>query len=139
MRIWHKDLIPILPRQQLVGQWRECCLMAKMIQVSGSPNHILVNKVMKYPMTHFITFCDLVKWTMKKNGYSPSNLTIHNIEDEIGISPMDSYVPYDILFEDWHNRKYLYQCFANLEEKHDCGGIPYDEWKVLDDYISEVL
>lgn len=25
MRLWHKDLIPYLPRQQLLGQWRECC------------------------------------------------------------------------------------------------------------------
>lgn len=139
MRIWHKDLVPILPRAQLVGQWRECCLIARHIQVYGTPNHILVNKVMKYPMIHFITFCNLVQWTMRKNGYSPSNLTIRNIEDEIGISPMDDYVPHDILFEGWHNDKYLYQCFANLEEKRDCGGISYEEWELLDNYISEVL
>lgn len=23
MRLWHKDLLPVLPRQQLLGQWRE--------------------------------------------------------------------------------------------------------------------
>ena len=29
MRLWHKDLITVLPRQQLIGQWRECCSIAK--------------------------------------------------------------------------------------------------------------
>lgn len=28
MRLWHKDLIPYLPRQQLIAQWRECCAIA---------------------------------------------------------------------------------------------------------------
>lgn len=25
MRLWHESLIPYLPRQQLLGQHRECC------------------------------------------------------------------------------------------------------------------
>ena len=45
MRLWHKDLIPYLPRQQLLGQWRECCCIAKSIHDKGSPNHLLVNKI----------------------------------------------------------------------------------------------
>lgn len=28
MRIWHKDLIPVLPREQLVAQWKECSAIA---------------------------------------------------------------------------------------------------------------
>lgn len=28
MRLWHKDLIHYLPRQQLIAQWRECCAIA---------------------------------------------------------------------------------------------------------------
>lgn len=27
MRLWHEELIPLLPRQQLLGQHRECCAM----------------------------------------------------------------------------------------------------------------
>ena len=138
MRIWHKDLVPILPKKQLVGQWRELCAMSINMEILGTPNHILVNKIMRYPMTHFMTFCDLVKWNMTKYGYSPSRLTINNIEDRIGIA-MESYVPYDQLFDGWHNDRYLYQCISNLEEKYDCGGIPYEEWEVLDNYISEKL
>ena len=25
MRLWHEQLIPILPKNQLLGQHRECC------------------------------------------------------------------------------------------------------------------
>ena len=53
MRLWHKDLIPRLPRQQLLGQWRECCLIAKQIDTKGTPNHVLVNRIMDYDPWHF--------------------------------------------------------------------------------------
>ena len=50
MRLWHKDLIPVLPRQQLLSQWRECCCIARNIVENGTPNHILVNKILDYPI-----------------------------------------------------------------------------------------
>ena len=56
MRLWHKDLIPFLPRMQILGQWRECCLIAKSISENGTPNHILVNKIMDYPIEHFYRY-----------------------------------------------------------------------------------
>ena len=45
MRIWHKSLIPVLPREQLVAQWRELGAIAGNLNTKGTPNHILVNKV----------------------------------------------------------------------------------------------
>lgn len=30
MRLWHEELIPLLPRQQLLGQHRECCAMREL-------------------------------------------------------------------------------------------------------------
>ena len=56
MRLWHKELIPYLPRQQLLGQWRECCAIAKSIAETGTPNHVLVNKIMEYPKPHFVLY-----------------------------------------------------------------------------------
>ena len=56
MRLWHKDLLPYLPKQQLVSQWRECCCIAKNISVSGTPNHILVNRILEYPERHFVCY-----------------------------------------------------------------------------------
>lgn len=43
MRLWHKDFIKALPREQLVAQWRELSAIAGAIQKSGTPNHILVS------------------------------------------------------------------------------------------------
>ena len=87
MRLWHKYLIPFLPRQQLLGQWRECCLIAKNIAEKGTPNHLLVNKIMDYQLGHFWKYGVLVSLAMEN------------------------------------------QCFYNLREKYDCGGISEDEWK----------
>lgn len=43
------------------------------------------------------------------------------------------------LFSGWHNRKYLWQCYSNLEEKHDCGGIPEDEWQKIEERMKGVI
>ena len=56
MRLWHKDLISVLPREQLVAQWRELSAIAGAIQKNGTPNHILVNFVLDYGWNHFISY-----------------------------------------------------------------------------------
>lgn len=48
MGLWHKDLIEKLPREQLVAQWRECSAIAGNLITKGTPNHILVNKILNY-------------------------------------------------------------------------------------------
>ena len=71
MRLWHKQLISVLPRQQLVAQWRECSSIVGNILTKGTPNHILVNKIMDYPIDHFITYAALVRGEMTNRGYHP--------------------------------------------------------------------
>lgn len=47
---------------------------------------------------------------------------------------LDDKIPveYDELYKDWHNQRYGVQCYYNLEEKYDRGGIPDNEWdKIL--------
>lgn len=120
MRLWHKDLIPVLPNQQLLGQWRECCAIARNIAVKGTPNHILVNKIMDYPMGHFWKYGFLVFSEMKRRGYK---CNFDNFEKWIE-KPYALITPeYNELFEGWHSVSYLRQCFFNLQEKYDCGGI----------------
>ena len=66
MRLWHKNLIEALPREQLVAQWRECSAIAGNIQTKGTPNHILVNKVLDYDFDHFITYSKMVKLSQEE-------------------------------------------------------------------------
>ena len=142
MRLWHKDLIPYLPRQQLIAQWRECCCIAKNIADDGTPNHLLVNKVLNYDVDNFEFYCKTIEEEMIKREYK-INPKVH---DRLFNYIFDScwrfnqnHIHYDYLFEDWHNERYLKQCLFNLQEKFDCGGIPKDEWKVIEDKFGYLM
>ena len=133
MRLWHKDLISVLPRQQLLGQWRECCLIARNIAEKGTPNHILVNKIIYYPIEHFIAYTDMVKDEMKKCGYhcDTSRFTKWLQWEQFKIYPSN-------IFADWHDDRYLSQCFYNLQEKYDCGGINETEYGLIKRKVLEI-
>jgi uncharacterized protein (TIGR02328 family) len=147
MRLWHKELIPYLPTQQLVAQWRECCLIASLLASDDhTPNHILVNPVTDYPPEHFELYCVLVYQEMAKRKFNITDEVCKKLEMHLRAWRiyLDSEVPWDCflkdwnvesdiseLFSDWHNQRYLRQCYYNLEEKYDRGGIPEKEWMVL--------
>ena len=135
MRLWHKDLIPVLPNQQLLGQWRECCCIARNIAVNGTPNHLLVNKVMDYPYYEFCAYTRMVAEELVKRGY---NIDFTRFT-KYGFDAPEANATYSLkeeLFAGWHNNRYLFQCFYNLQEKYDCGGIPKEEWKVIEQWIK---
>jgi len=124
MRLWHKYLIDVLPRQQLMGQWRECCLIARQINVLGRPNHILVNRIMDYDIKHFIAYGRAIYHEMKRRGYKC------DFNKFMRYFPDQEIVESDLsqLFPDWHDSTYLYICYYNLLEKYKCGAIQYEEW-----------
>lgn len=138
MRLWHKDLIRALPREQLVAQWRELSAIAGNLNTKGTPNHILVNKVLDYPREHFISCALYVRQEMARRGYR----TMESVWNKIYCTRESDYgeieiVPLEDLFPGWHNDRYLEQCYFNLEEKYDCGGVD-EEWfkKVQDIYFG---
>lgn len=128
MRLWSYQLIPYLPRQQLLSQWRECVCIAKSIHDKGTPNHILVNKIMDYPLANFDIYCNIVLVEMLRRGYNVSASSIYKLEDYIDFE-VDSSKQYRHPFPYWHTFRYAQQCYYNLEEKYDCGGIPENEWE----------
>lgn len=128
MRLWHKDLISVLPDKQLIGQWRECCAIARNIAVKGTPNHLLVNKVMDYPISHLWEYGFLVMIEMERRQIKCDFGRFEKWIDK----PYSLIVPdHDDLFADWHNERYLEQCYYNLQEKYDCGGITEEEWMLI--------
>lgn len=134
MRLWHKDLIPFLPRQQLLGQWRECCLIAKSIAEKGTPNHILVNRIMNYPIEHFFWYCDVIRIEMQNRGYKCDEAKLLKWFRADMDFPL---IFYSEIFKDWHNDRYLNQCLANLQEKYDCGGIGICEYEKIVDFVKK--
>lgn len=133
MRLWHKDLIDSLPRKQLLGQWRECCTIIKNIKEKGTPNHLLVNKIMDYNLKHFYTYGLYVFIETEHRDY------------KCNLRKFDQYFKggkivktFDELFDGWHNERYLDQCFYNLQEKFDCGGMTEEEWEKVSKKYYEV-
>ena len=134
MRLWHKDLIDVLPRQQLLGQWRECCLIAKSIAENGTPNHLLVNRVMEYPPEHFFSYAKWIEDEMKHRGYKCDFDKFDKWYKQIEFAQY-IWLKKENIFTVWHDDKYLKQCFFNMQEKHDCGGIPDEEWRPIENKI----
>lgn len=153
MRLWHYDLLDVLPKQQLCSQLRECVAIAKDIYEKGTTNHILINPIMDYDLNHFRLYCDLVIKEMEKRGYRVSDKTkdklnkyINYYKEKIIIrSDKTLLILYcnrnrsEPLFYDWHTDRYLKQCLYNLEEKYDRGGISQEEWnKIYHKYFNKL-
>ena len=151
MRLWHRELIPHLPKQQLLGQWRELCCIASLLAVDHTPNHILVNPIIEYPPEHFEAFCNLVITEMKRRGLEIGSQALNTLQNNVRAWRLylNQELPFDYIDRDWgmdlgediygnwHNTRYLRQCYYNLEEKWDRGGIPDDEWGVI--YEAEYI
>lgn len=143
IRLWHYKLLSGLPKNQLVAQLRECVAIAKNIKENGTPNHILVNKIMDYDLEEFRKYCNMVIYEMVcERSYKVSEKTIDKLEEYIDFN-VDSSCINDTIFKNWHNVRYANQCYSNLEEKYDCKGLTEDEWsKFINsfaEYVSKTL
>ena len=135
MRLWHWKLIEGLPKQQLVAQWRELSAIATNIRTKGTPNHILVNKVMNYGFDHFISYAYYVRAEMTRRGYKTMDRVWNNIRSIV--DGECNILPKEELFVGWHNTRYAVQCLSNLQEKYDCGGITSEEWRTLENKVMK--
>lgn len=137
MRLWHKDLIPVLPDKQLIGQWRECCAIAINIKKLGHPRHMLVNRIMDYHLSHFYKYCILINIEMHRRNFDTSNSAINkimSITDE-DIRMGTEFIMTKDLFPGWHDDRYLKQCYYNLQEKYDCKGMSETEWNRIENFL----
>ena len=133
MRLWHKDLIKVLPREQLIAQWRELSAIAGAIDKKGTPNHLLVNKVLKYDYNHFISYSFYIREELTNRKYR----TMNKVWDKICLLNNDyNIIPIKDIYPEWHNLRYLKQCYHNLEEKYDCGGVTEDNFKKITELFN---
>lgn len=142
MRLWHKDLLAFLPTSQLLGQWRECCAIVGMLAKEHTPNHSLVNRITDYDPEHFRMYVDMVVEQFRIRNYSISEATMDRFNKDFRAwkNYIQEQLPYEIntvvvdpdhVFEGWHNKRYLRQCYYNLEEKFDCGVISESDWDAV--------
>jgi uncharacterized protein (TIGR02328 family) len=110
MRLFHEHLIPYLPRQQLIGQNRECS--ALMCKGWGKP-HSIVNYIFNYNREKLLLYWDVVQIEMKKRGYRITVNCKDKAEKYSVIMPAEKRDP---VYPE-HNDRYLVICLYNLLEK----------------------
>lgn len=135
MRLWHIELLPVLPKQQLIGQLRECVAIALRIHRDGRINNILINRMADYTAEHFKAYCNAVIAEIERRGYNVSGITKRKLIEYLGELDAEQME----IFPEWHNKRYLRQCLFNLQEKFDCGGIPQSEWEIIETKFKEEL
>ena len=129
IRLWHKMMIDVLPREQLVGCWRELSAIAGAIVKNGTPNHLLVNFVCDYPYDHFITYAKLVRDEMTRRGYRTMDSVWNKI---VALKPDWKPVVLHDLYKEKMDDDYFTICYYNLREKWLCGGISNEDWKKIE-------
>jgi uncharacterized protein (TIGR02328 family) len=126
MRLWHEELIPKLPRQQLLGQHRECCAL----RGNGwGKKHSTVNYVFKHSYIQLYFYHMIVMGEMKNRGYNPnekwteSNYRGKKCKEydlfEAGFELLDSKNLFDKTLNIYpeHDGEYYQECIENLKKK----------------------
>lgn len=154
MRVWHYKLLKGLPKNRLGAQLRECIQFGRALYEKGTPNHVIVNRVIKFyskdpaeKPCDFAIYCKLLVDIMTERGFKISQQTIDKFSTYFGrdlnaveYNPKitDPDCP-EKLFDGWHNDRYMIQCALNLQEKFDCDNIDPDEWEVFREHFRKYL
>ncbi len=117
MRLWHESLIEDLPRQQLLGQHRECCAL----RGNGwGKKHATVDYVFVHSPYKLYLYHMLIISEMLSRGYSPD---LDWLIPEYRGKNCDRYdelikveKTYPIYAE--HDENYLEECLNNLKGKN---------------------
>ena len=129
MRLWHKNIITSLPREQLVAQWREISAICGAILKNGTSNHILVNYVLDYDYDHLISYAHYVRKETARRDYKTMDKVWNKI---VSLKPDFNLLLLEEIFPQTHNLEYLRICYYNLYEKYLRGVIKEEDWKNIE-------
>ena len=128
MRLWAQQLIPYLPRQQLLGQHRE---LAALRGKGWGKKHATVDYVFTHPREWLVAYHYLIMEEMERRGYHP-DYTWHNpcYRGKTLGEDLEFSVDAEGVEELWmninqmgqivypeHNDEYLKECIDNLRGK----------------------
>ena len=116
MRLWHEQIIHLLPKNQLLGQHRECCAL----RGNGwNKKHKTVDYVFTYSPYNLFIYHSKIMDEMEKRGYRVSiewrdkNYRGQKAESYSNLEETSISTP---IYKE-HNNEYLLECIENLEEK----------------------
>lgn len=117
MRLWHEELLPHLPRQQLLGQHREC---AALRGAGWGRKHSVVNYVFTHLPNKLVAYHYRVMDEMERRGYHPDSIwrdpewrgnKLGKCEDWASVEEFAGLVYAE------HDDEYLQECLDNLKSK----------------------
>lgn len=117
MRLWHELLLPHLPRQQLLGQHRECCALRG---AGWGRKHSVVNYVFTHSPSYLVAYHYQVMDEMERRGYHPDKVWRDPAWRGNKLGKCDgwaSLIAIDGLIYKEHNDEYLKECLDNLKGK----------------------
>ena len=127
MRLWHQSLISLLPRQQLLGQHRECCALRGK---GWGKKHSVVNYVFTHDPALLVAYHYCIMEEMERRGYHPDRTWDRPEYRGSALGYDNSFVNCEMVGEYWmninqmaitiypeHNDTYLRECIENLRNK----------------------
>ena len=127
MRLWHQSLIKYLPRQQLLGQHREC---AALRGKGWGKKHSVVNYVFAHSPARLVAYHYLVMNEMRERGYNPNELwydcdyrgsalgeEVLWCDQAAMLGFLDAAENHNYLIYPEHDDLYLQECLDNLKSK----------------------
>ena len=116
MRLWHEQIIHLLPKNQLLGQHRECCAL----RGNGwNKKHKTVDYVFTYSPYNLFIYHSKIMDEMEKRGYRVSrewrdkNYRGQKAESYSNLEETNISSP---IYKE-HNDEYLAECIENLAGK----------------------
>lgn len=120
MRLWHEALLDRLPRQQLLGQHRECCALRGL---GWGRKHAVVDYVFRHPKEYLAAYHLRVMAEMERRGYTVEPLWKNpgycgRRCPAFGADPalLRACLTRRPIYPE-HDREYLEQCRENLRGK----------------------
>jgi uncharacterized protein (TIGR02328 family) len=119
MRLWPLSILPQLPRQQLLGQHRECCALRGK---GWGKKHATVDYVFKYGLDRLYCYHLRVMQEMAKRGYVPDgHWYMRTYRGEhlpcSTLTEVGTFVDKGGSIYPEHDQRYLKECIENLARK----------------------
>ena len=122
LRLWHEELLKLLPRQQLLGLNRECCAL---IGLGWTKKHSTVQYALNQQIERLKAYHLRVIDEMKRRGYNVTQewLSVQYRGKKLGIDntinvdlTLDYYITDGNIYQE-HDNEYLQLCIENLAKK----------------------
>jgi len=113
MRLWHVDLLKKLPRQQLLGQHRECAALRG--KGWGKP-HSVINYIYNYDISKLVGYHYQVMQEMMDRGYNVSEEWLESNYRGKKLGFKGTYKVDTSKYPE-HNKEYMKECIKNLKQK----------------------